>query len=204
MSVLRAWWIAIAVLLVASSATTVCADDPESSALVYWPLQPGTTWVRTDLAGREWTVRMVREDRLGGERMFVTEESIGGEVTTGDWLAIRNGRLMLVAVQQSTGGTPVSLPTPLTLWPSSTALGTRWSTHPAPGSASCVIDRQEEVTVPAGTFQALVVVCKTPISQTTDWRAPRVGVVRTLVELSGRRPVVSELLRFVPGQAADH
>jgi hypothetical protein len=64
------------------------------------------------------------------------------------------------------------------------------------GGAAWSVEAQEEVTVPAGTFQALRCVLRGPGALSTLWIAPGVGVVKETQGSGapGRRPEIERLL----------
>jgi len=66
----------------------------------------------------------------------------------------------------------------------------------APGGAPWIVEAQEEVTVPAGTFQAMRCVLRGPGALSTLWIAPGVGVIREThgTRVPGRRPEIERLL----------
>ena len=187
-------WMAVIVAGVAASA----ADAPSVSSLDYWPMAPGTTWVYADGQGRQRVVRVVDQERLDDERVTVVEHTVSGDAAPA-WLyyAVRDGQVLLIA-QREMGKVQRRLRVPLVFWPATVALGTRWRLVPANDrSPERVIVRREQVSVPAGTYEALVIFsyAKTGIT-TTQWRAAGVGVLREVTQRPDGSRQTMELLRF--------
>ena len=197
-----------AVLAIALSLVAVHAAEPptEPAALDYWPMQPGMTWIYQDDQGRQQVVHVVGTATVDGEQATMIEET-----TTHDphqllhlYYAVRDGQIVWLALERvggSSGGTLQRQPALVILWPAAVAVGTRWRMSPAfTQSPESVVERQETISVPAGTYQCLVVVTTMDTGKTsTTWMTPGIGKVRTVTtDSKGRQASSVELRRFIP------
>lgn len=162
-----------------------------AAAALPFPLEPGTSWIyREAYAEKRGAIDSITEDETSfelkgkGGRLFV--EQRGGADPAGltpiewgeDW--IRLGPW--------TGDEPLPLPV---------EMGRRG--HAAEGEAAWVVEAEEDVTVPAGSFRALRCAFRTWRSESLLWIAPGVGVVRETQGAPGQRPEIERvLLRVEP------
>ena len=72
------------------------------------------------------------------------------------------------------------------------------------GQVTYTVGKEEEVTVPAGTFKAIPVTSQVDVGgrllKNTSWYAPGVGVVKVVMANDGNERV-QELKEFTPGKA---
>lgn len=164
------------------------------AALLPLPLDPGTYWVYRET----WTEHLgpldsheeseTRVEVRGGGRPFLLQtgglDPAPAPAEWGeDWLRLG----------PFTGED--ALPLPLEVGRAAPA-----SDGARPGF---LVEAQEEVSVPAGTFTALRCALRTPDNESVLWLAPGVGVVRTIEGQPGRRPDLERvLLRWGPQRPA--
>ena len=189
----------------------LCAGQMLEAAesLEYWPHAAGTAWVYHDSqSDSRQDMRVVEPQVLDGESVTVLERRADGRVITRAYFAVRAGRILEVAEENPGHGAAYAslqrLTPPSVVLPQAVAVGARWGMTDDSKATDTVVERQEQITVPAGTYTALVLVSTAPTGRvTTQWLAPRVGIVRTVTEWpkTGRRRV-TELVRFAPATPA--
>ena len=204
-----AWWVAAALALTcASSAARAAKPPPGPSALDYWPRQPGMAWLYQDNHGQQRTVRIASQTTLDGQEVTVIEYvGADGAVTSRGYCAVQEGAILLVATEVPPGRPGAGrrqMSPPVLLYPARLAQGQSWNVHAGKSGMTMTTVRGEEtVTVPAGTYHAVVVVRTSPGGGTaTQWLAPQVGLVRTVVSTGGGTPLTLELVRRTTAEAA--
>jgi hypothetical protein len=149
------------------------------------PLEPGTFWEYRE----SYTERIGEIDSTSDD---TTRFSMGG----------RPGRPF---VNQSGGADPSQGPVErgegwirLTPWTGEEALPLPLEVGragpKAEGGGAWTVEAEEEVTVPAGTFQALRCALRTWRNVAILWIAPGVGVVRETQGVPGRKPEIERVL----------
>ena len=204
-----AWWVAAALTLTcASGAVRAAEPPPEPAALDYWPRQPGATWIYQNAQGRQSVVRVAGETTLDDRTVTVIERgSAAGPEVFRTYYAVEDGAVLLVATEAPPGkpGAGLQRLSPARLeYPAQLARGQPWEVLPGrAGLMTKSVRGEETVTVPAGTYRAVVVV--TNLEQdgvTTEWLAPQVGLVRKVATIPKGAHSTWELVRFTTAAAA--
>jgi hypothetical protein len=149
------------------------------------PLAPGTWWEYRE----SWTERLGGIDAItDSETRFEVRGSpeapflyqSGGDDPVAAPVEVGDGWIRL---GPWTGEDP--LPVPLSVGRSGPSVE---------GAPAWTVEREEEVTVPAGRFRALVCAIRTRRQESVLWVAPGVGVVRETHGPPGRRPDIERVL----------
>ena len=195
-------WVGVWMAAILAGVAASAADEPAISSLDYWPHEPGTTWVYTDEQGRQEVMRVAGQERLDDEMVTVVERTRSDEATAIRlYYAVREGQVRLMA--QHIGATQHRISVPLVVWPATVALGTRWRSVPGnEHSPEQGIERREQISVPAGTYEALVISSHAGQGQAqftvTQWRVRGVGLVRRVTERPDGSRQTTELVRYEP------
>ncbi len=169
---------------------SVDADMTAPTEENYWPLALGATWVYVDQDQRQETFAVIGREMLDGRSVAVVEHRDASAAVDRRlyYFTQEDGEVSQVATQEIRNGQAAAitrLDLPRIVWPARAAPGVRWPVwvKGATGTrtSEMVIARAESVTVPAGTYAALVAVNETSAGRvTTNWVAPGVGLVRTI------------------------
>lgn len=171
-------------------------------ALLVFPLAAALPFPLED--GASWTYREAYAERRG-ELSVVTEEETRFEVR------VRGARTLIV----QTGGADPAGALPLEVGAAWVRLGPWTGEEPLPlplevgrsgppaegGRPGWVVEAEEEVAVPAGSFKALRCALRTWRSESVLWIAPGVGVVRETQGAPGARPEIERVLIRVVSSA---
>jgi hypothetical protein len=183
-------------LALLSALVLAAAPAPKPKYETFYPANVGTKWVYQD-GDEETTLAVSAVDRKGGElTVSLVLVSKDGKTTPDEKLLLSEKGLFRLGVS----GRNFDAPLCLVRFPHKD--GGKWDVNisgPAPlrkeaGTATAV--KIEEVTVPAGKYEAIRVEikttspCGTPL-ETTFWFAPGVGLVKMAYAGSGERVLKS-------------
>jgi hypothetical protein len=153
-----------------------------------FPIEPGASW---------WVYREAYAERRGDVDV-ITEEETRFEA--------RGTRRRVLVVQ--TGGADPAGTAPIDIGEDFVRLGPWTGEDPLPlplavgaarpadeeGNPGWVVEAEEEVTVPAGSWKALRCALRTWRSESVLWIAPGIGVVREIQGAPGQRPEIDRVL----------
>ena len=189
---------------VAAGTLGVAASDPAT----YWPMAVGMQWEYLSRQGEIQTVAVVEHQHVAGEDVAVIEyRQSTTPLFSRTHYVVRDEQVLLVAQEAMRAGFPPRLKQrepPILMWPRDAAIGHCWRAPAGPGTSDDVcIERQERVSVPAGTYETLVVVHTDAAGATlTEWFAPGVGLVKSMYTpppAEQEPPAILELAHFSPG-----
>ena len=206
----RIRWYSVGMAIVLAGTVACAVEEQTVSSLDYWPMQPGMAWLYQTAQGQQHVVRVVGQTTLDGQAVTVIERSSAGSTKTfRKYYAVQDGAILVVAVDAppgQPGAGPRRVSPPMLLYPARLTQGRSWDYNPAqPGMVTMTVRGEETVTVPAGTYHAVVMVTtSTGSGTTTQWLAPQVGAVRTVVSPPDSGTAFAlELVRFtVAGETA--
>ena len=196
-----------AIALLVMSATLAAPVPKDKAKELYFPTTVGAKRVMVTNRGdttRETTETVTQVEEKDGVYTVTLERDAGpGPVAA----ASQVFEVSAKGVSRLTSG-GVKIATPQPLFKSGGKVGDTWESElTIPGSTSIKfkykLGAEEEVEVPAGKFKAVRVEAESEqggaTRQTTAWYAPVVGLIKTEVELGGRK-MVQELKSFTPGK----
>jgi hypothetical protein len=186
-------WLALPLLLVTAAAGRPDDVAPETP---YFPLRVGMFWQYRAPDGGLRT-RVAKQERIGGVLCVLLENVKDGQVQSTEHLAVRPDGVYRYTLDGARLDPPECV---LKLPPRP---GTRWQVPVRLGDKAATLTytlAEEEVTVPAGKFKAVVARSnEIEISgqrfAASYWFAPGVGVVKQSVKAAGIE-LVSELTKF--------
>ena len=153
-----------------------------------FPIEPGASWwvYREAYAERRRDVDVITEDETryearGTRRRVLVVQTGGADPAGTAPIEIGEG---FVRLGPWTGEEPLPLPL---------AVG---ASRPGDeeGNAGWVVEAEEEVTVPAGSWKAMRCALRTWRSESLLWIAPGIGVVRETQGAPGQRPEIDRVL----------
>jgi len=177
-----------------SSAGAIDADDS------FLPLTDGNTW-EYSVNGQAMIQKV--EQVKGGPWVLIT--SVEGQGTVREWLTVDRDGIQSLKMEQASG--TIEYPKPLLILKLPAKPGQKWSQklnfNGQEGSVDSEIVGPESVKVPAGTFEAILVISRTlmqglEIGQST-WYAAGIGMVKRIQEtrFQGKRQSVTfELAKY--------
>lgn len=153
-----------------------------------FPIEPGASWwvYREAYAERRRDVDVITEDETryearGTRRLVLVVQTGGADPAGAAPIEIGEG---FIRLGPWTGEEP--LPLPLTL-------GASWAGDEE-GRAGWMVEAEEEVSVPAGTWKALRCALRNWRSESVLWIVPGIGVVRETEGAPGQRPEIDRVL----------
>lgn len=191
-------------LLAVLSAGTALAQQPALPRADYFPLNAGSKWVYKT-GDSDVTVAVAGVERADGEdRVRVDTETPSG-TKTAEYFVVRLDGVYRVQVKDEKVAPPVKvLPIPVKVG-ATWDVNSKLNTQAIKGTFVVKSDR-ERVTVPAGTFDAILVEGKDfdiAGAKTTIriWFAKDRGIVQEEFVLQSNEAIRLELYRFEPGEA---
>lgn len=176
------------------AAPALAQDPPPGEDL--FPLAVGTAWTyRVSGQDERFVVRAVREEMVGEKMCVLLEASLRDRVVATEHLAFTKVGLCRFRADKEDIEPHVCILKP------GAARGTTWRPKyqlaGRPAAATFRMQGQEEVSVPAGKYKAVVVQASMGEGtawwvQTRSWYAPGVGLVKQTVE-EGKRLTTLEL-----------
>ena len=183
-----------ALVLLALAATAAAQDRPGES--VYFPMTVGTQWVYRSGEGRVYA-RVTRAGMLDGELVARVESWIGDKMLAAEMVAVGADGLYRRSVSDQRSEPP------LRFVPRDPKRGDRWEVDSKIGPETikgAFAVTEEEVTVPAGKYKAVVIksegleVGGKPLV-ITNWYARGVGPVKTTIKFENQDTTL-ELEKF--------
>ncbi len=168
-------------------------------AASYYPLKIGNTW-EYRAGKKKLTVRVAREDLVGTVTVAVVESTLDGETVT-ERVAVRKDGVYRYS------GKGVDYEPPLCFLKLPPTKGATWQVKSRGDGleiAGTFTAGEEEVTVPAGMFEAITSASQDFRMDTVKmavkyWFVPGIGMVKQRVQVGGRE-VVIELVKYTPAK----
>jgi hypothetical protein len=169
----------------------------------YLPLKQGTKWLfdcKVNGIPASMTIRIANLQSGPGRQAAELESVVGGKVMATEYLGVSEEGIFRLKMN----GHDVNPPLPILRFP--VTKGDAWNCEESIAGeslkASSVVDLQQ-VTVPAGTFDAAVVTTHGKTAQGTlvnkQWFVPGIGPVKQEVQMSGAS-ITAELKKYEPAK----
>jgi hypothetical protein len=189
------------VLVGAERAAVAGGEGPKGEGLENrcYPLQVGRVWHRQSDGGKKFTAKVVKHEKINGVLCALVETSGTALATsTSEHVAVRDGAVLRYAANGKLFTPPVVI---LKLPPKK---GETWKVESKSGEfvvKGTFTSGEEDVTVPAGTYEKAVTVTTKDLQigsvsmTTTAYYARDVGLVKTVTQFGGTK-FVTELVKF--------
>jgi hypothetical protein len=181
------------------------AEKGKAKVPNYYPLKAGTKWhyqftIGTGRKGLLLT-QIAEVENIGGQDLARLETVVQGEVKSSEHLSSNDQGIF----RHRQGGVPIDPAICLLKFP--VKEGQEWKVETKFGEKAMTVTgregRNEEVKVPAGTYQAVTSLVETNLDgmrvSTNFWFVPDVGIVKQTIDLGGRT-IELELAKYEPGK----